>query len=90
MHRFGGVQEKRGGASGRQGGCDLAADMATFAHASDHQTTVAVQDGKHHLREILPQAIFQAQQRLSLDVEGLTGQLQGTFGVKNRGCGHDG
>ncbi|MNT58050.1 hypothetical protein D3C72_1954640 [compost metagenome] len=68
---------KEGGRTGRCQGCgNLAAHMATFAHAGDHHPAPGGQHALHHLDKIIVQALRHGQNGLGLDREGGCSQLE--------------
>ena len=84
MAGFSGVHKHGGRAGGSQGGCNLAADMATLAHPHHHHTAADTQHHLHHAGKRNIEFCFQALNGSSLNVEGFLGEAYGAFGLKSR------
>ena len=82
MAGLGGVHKKGGGAGGCERGSNLAAHMATFAHAHHHHTAPGLQHHVHGLGKHAIDAGRQSGQGRSLDIKGFAGQAQGLVGIK--------
>ena len=87
MTGFGGMNEHRRRAGGRQRGSDLAPHMTAFAHAHDHHAPRAFKHRAAGLAKARTLAGLKAKQRLGFDVEGVAREFQGAFGVEQRKCG---
>ena len=77
-----GVNEERRGAGRCQRGGDLAADVATLAHAHHHHPAAAGQHRPQRVGKGCPQLALQAEQGLRLDAQGLAGHVDGALGIK--------
>jgi hypothetical protein len=89
MACLGGMHEEGGGTGTGQGGGDLAADVAGFAHAGHHDPALAGQQDLHGLEEVVVDARDQPGDGRRLDFQGAARHGQDVGGGRGRGC-HNG
>ena len=76
MAGFSRVHKEGGCTGGGQGGSNLAANVAAFAHAHDDDATTHRQHGLHRVDESFSQALLHVEHRLGFNRQGLTRQVQ--------------